>query len=97
MKIAIETKQTAYKDVKTPSFWKDKYSNIYLGIFNEDQCIKLLLLPDDITSVRVGKANNFYDDLGKIEGTSNEISEEEFMQIYSDTLKSISLEPELVR
>lgn len=75
---------------------KSKYTSwiSYIGLLNESTCIHFSLIPD-YTNITHSTPANMSKQIMEASKEGEEISEEQFLLAYEETLRSISLTPKI--
>jgi hypothetical protein len=96
MTIQITKTETKDIEVPVPSFWKaDLLFTEYTAILNEHTAIHFQT-SCDYTTLQHGEPGEMNEYLETAHRTFDLCTETEFMEAYNKTLKSLSLQPELV-
>ncbi len=106
--MTIELTQTVTEkkqvNIPVPCFWKDEvnetleelgYKPSYVAVLDDQTAVRIFR-SQDFTSIIHGSIQNLNAELVKAQEKWMLCSEEEFFQVYNDTLESIRLKPELV-
>jgi hypothetical protein len=97
MTIQITKTETKDIEVPVPSFWKWSAGKLtdYTAIVDESTVISLWV-SDDLCIVQSGTPETLRNAVVKAHENHLLCTETEFMEAYNKTLKSLSLQPELV-
>jgi ferredoxin-NADP reductase len=94
MTIQITKTETKDIEVPVPSFWKSNIGN-HTAIIDEQTAVHFYV-GKDYTSVQHGTPEELKERIEIAHRIFDLCTETEFMEAYNKTLKSLSLQPELV-
>jgi hypothetical protein len=93
--MTIQITKTETIEVPVPSFWKREYGFEFTALLSEDHAVNIYR-SDTFTLVKSGAMHIMGRDVENAHRTLNLCTETEFMEAYNKTLKSLSLQPELI-
>jgi hypothetical protein len=98
MTIQITKTETKDIEVPVPSFWKSNTvsKQEYTAILDKSTAISLVLISDDYTIIQHCTPEDLRHKIESAFKSFDLCTETEFMEAYNKTLKSLSLQPELV-